>query len=248
MPEGAYRDLRHLVSVRNQYAREVASSKYRIKALLLFEGLAFPDAPASSQWSSRVIAALRELACSAAVRFKLDCLLDSLRFAREQRIRAHKQIRRLLKEEVDLADSVRYLRSVPGVGWVIAYNVLARVGDWRGLRNVREIGAFFGLVPVEHSTGDRTDRGNITRAGDARVRSMLIEGAWSAIRKDEALRAFFRRVASRHPKDRAAKVAIVAVARKMTHRMFAVLTERREYVLNPQAEPKTEAQGEGQTS
>lgn len=239
VPEGVYRDMRHLVSLRNQHARQVQSTMYRIKALLLMQGLQFPSAPAGSQWSRRVVGELRQLECSATLRFHLDSLLDSLQFARQQKLRAHQQIRRLLREHADLGDSVRYLRSIPGVGWVIAYNVLARVGDWRNLRNVRELGAFIGVVPCENSTGDRTERGNITRSGDAKLRSMLIEGAWAAIRKDAELREFFNRICKRHPRDRAAKVAIVAVARKLTHRMYAVLTERREYTAERPA--KTDA-------
>src|SRR5436309_954879 len=67
---------------------------------------------------------------------------------------------------------------------------------YRELRNIRQLGGFLGLVPTEHSTGERTDRGSITRTGDERLRSKMIQASWSAIRKDAELREFFRLIAT----------------------------------------------------
>lgn len=233
IPQGVYRELRHLTQLRQVAVHQLKRDKCRIKALLLLEGIAFPDAPPGSQWSQRVLVELTKLPCTPAVRFKLDRLLESLAFHRQQALKTHQQIRRLCEEDGDIADSMRYLMSLPGIGWIIASYALARIGDWRQLHHAQEIGAFFGLVPTEHSTGERIEKGSITRAGDPVLRSMLIEGAWMAVRKDEELAAFYHRIYHRHPKDRAARKAIVAVARKLTLRMYCVLKERRCYRKNP---------------
>jgi len=124
-----------------------------------------------------------------------------------------------------------FLLSLPGIGWIIAPVLLARIGDWRNLKNVRELAGFIGLTPSEKSTGEKVNKGNITRTGDSYLRNMLIEGAWSSIRKDAELNEFYQRVYSRNPNTIAARKAIVAVARKLTTRIFAVLTERRVYTL-----------------
>lgn len=233
VPRGVYRELRQLVQLRQVHVRQVRGYKCRIKALLLLEGLCFPEGSGSDQWPRWVMRALQELPCTAAVRFKLDRLLETLEFHREQALRAQREIRRFCESEADLADSIRYLMSLPGVGWIIASMTLARIGDWRELRRAQEIGAFMGLVPTENTTGDRVRKGSITKAGDPVLRSMLIEGAWTAIRKDSELRALYQRVYQRHPRDRAARKAIVAVARKLTLRMYSVLKERRFYVMSP---------------
>ncbi len=94
---------------------------------------------------------------------------------------------------------------------------------------MRELAGFIGLTPRENSTGEEVRKGGITHSGDAYLRSILIEGAWSAITKDPELFEFYRQVYNRHPRDRAARKAIVAVARKLTTRIYAVLTERRLY-------------------
>jgi len=232
VPKGAYRELRHLTQLRNSYIKQIKATKCRIKALMLFEGISFPKAPAGSQWSKKVIKRLAELECSPSVRFKLDLLLESLEFNQEQALKSQKEVRKLCNEDADISDSIRYLMSIPGIGWIIASNALARIGDWRELKNVRELGAFFGLTPQEDSTGERSNKGPITRSGDPNLRAMLIEGAWSAIRKDAELAEFYKRIYRRHPKDRAARIAITAVARKLTSRMYCVLKERRLYVIN----------------
>jgi hypothetical protein len=65
----------------------------------------------------------------------------------------------------------------------------------------------------------------------ARLRGKLIQSAWVAIFKDPELREFFERIQKRHPKKYAARKAIVAVARKLTTRIYAVLKQQRPYAL-----------------
>jgi transposase len=234
VPSAVYRELRHLTQLRDTMVRQAAAHKQRIKALLLLEGIDFPLAAAGSQWTLRVKAQLRKLSCSGSVRFKLDQLLDSLEFTEKQVLSSTKEIRRFCREDAELSQSIAYLMSVPGIGWIVASQLLARIGDWREIDNVRQLGSFLGLVPTENSTGDRVDRGSITRLGDGRLRSKLIEAAWSAIRQDTELREFYRSVCRRNPRGRGARIAIVAVARKLSTRIYAVLKNQRPYIIREQ--------------
>src|SRR5207244_3901275 len=88
------------------------------------------------------------------------------------------------------------LESIPGIGSVVAFHLLARIGDPKLLSNNRQIAALLGLVPVEDSTGDRIHRGSITRLGDPAARNKLIESAWTAIRIDPDLKKFYDRIRS----------------------------------------------------
>lgn len=231
VPSHPYRHLRHLIQLRDTFIKEVVAMKLRIKGLLLFEGIPFPPAPAGSQWSFIVKDKLRKLPCSEPVRFKLDRLLESLEFSEKQALQSIQAIRRFCRNDPELSQSIEYLMTISGIGWIVASHLLARIGDPRQIQNVRQLGGFLGLVPTEHSTGDRTARGSITRTGDSRLRGKLIQGAWSAIRQDTELREFYRSVYQRHPRDRAARKAIVAVARKLTTRIYAVLKQQRPYVV-----------------
>lgn len=233
VPPPSYRELRHLVQLRDTQVRQLTATKLRIKSLLLYEGIPFPEAPVSSQWSARVVHELEVLPCSEAVRFKLDQLIGTLYFHFNMAATTQKQIRRLCQKDPELRQSIGLLMSLPGIGWIVAAHSVARLGDWREIENVRSIAGFLGLVSSEHSTGEKVNRGSITRAGDSRLRNKLIQSAWVAIGKDPELRAFYRRIFARHPKKVAARKAIVAVARKLTTRMYAVLKQQRPFVIRP---------------
>jgi transposase len=229
IPTPLYRELRHLTQLRDTLVSEMVRMKQRIKSLLLMEGLEFPPAPAGSQWSFLVKKKLRELPCSSTVRFKLDRLLDSLEFDEKQVLKATREIRRFCQTDAELSQCIAYLKTLPGIGWIVASQLLARVGDWRQIKNIRQLPAFLGLVPTENSTGERTERGSITHTGDGRLRSKLIQASWSAIRQDGELREFFRTVAKKHPRHLGSRVAIVAVAHKLSVRASVVLMKQRPY-------------------
>jgi len=229
VPPQIYRELRHLVQLRDTQVAQLKATKCRIKALLLYEGIPFPAA--NEKWSARVLRELETIPCNASVRFKLDRLLDTLQFHFLTAAKVQKEIRRFCNQEPGLKASITVLTSLPGVGIISATHAVARLGDWRQLENVRQIAGFLGLVSQEHSTGEKENRGPITRIGDQRLRNKLIQCAWTAIRKDPELRAFYRQVYERQPKKVAARKAIVAVARKLTTRMYAVLKQQRPYVI-----------------
>lgn len=229
VPAQSYRELRHLVQLRDTHVAQLKATKQRIKSLLLYEGIPFPAA--NGKWSGRVLPQLEALPCNASVRFKLDQLIDTMQFHFLSAAKVQKQIRHFCQGNRELQQSISFLTSLPGVGTITATHALARLGDWRQIKDVRQIAGFLGLVSSEHSTGNKENRGEITHIGDKRLRSKLIQCAWTAIRKDPELRAFYRRVYERNPKKIAARKAIVAVARKLTTRMYAVLKQQRPFVI-----------------
>jgi len=229
VPTETYRHLRHLTQLRDTFVKQMKATKCRIKSLLLYEGIPFPEAPSSSGWSSKVIGQLESLGCSLLVRFKLDRLLLSLKFFHTNILETTRAIRVFCGSDTELISNIGYLMSIPGIGWATASQLLARIGDWRQLQRVDQLGSFLGLVPRENSTGDEVNRGSITRLGDKRLRNKLIQCAWISIRRDPQLREFYRRIFNRHHNRYAARKAIVAVARKLTSRIFAVLSQQRNY-------------------
>jgi transposase len=227
VPPPSYRELRQLVQLRDTQVAQLRATKCRIKSLLLYEGIPFPEE--NEKWTIRALQALEKIPCNATVRFKLDRLLDALQFHFEMAAKVQKEVRRFCTDEPELRQSVKLLASLPGIGTITATHAAARLGDWRQIKDVRQIAGFLGLVSKEHSTGEKENRGEITRIGDQRLRNKLIQCAWVAIKKDPELRAFYRRIYARQPKKVAARKAIVAVARKLTTRMYAVLKQQRPY-------------------
>lgn len=235
VPDSAYRELRHLAITRQQYVQDAQRTKQRIKSLLLFEAVRLPDhlRQDSKHWSHRFREALKQIPVkNETVRFKLDMHLQDLERQHQNILNVHKQLRHFYKQHPEIQQHVRYLCSIPGFGFVVSTYFLSRIGDPKHLRNPRELGSFAGVVPSEHSTGERQTKGSITHMGDKILRSLLIEAAWVAIRKDQELYQFYSRIRSHNPVSKGSKVAIVAIARKLTHRAHRVLKEQRHYTIH----------------
>ncbi len=101
--------------------------------------------------------------------------------------------------------------SAPGVGAISARILASELGDMRQFSNQKQLAAFLGLTPTEHSSGEKERKGRITRQGRGYLRGVLVEVAWRAIKKDEVLTELYQRIKV----TRGGKRAIVAVARRI---------------------------------
>jgi hypothetical protein len=143
-------------------------------------------------------------------------------------VRRVKEIDRLLVEQAkeDPLDAI--YQSVPGVGPLIARILSAELGDMSQFPNERALFSFTGLTPSEYSTGGHICRGHISRQGSTRLRHMLVEAAWKAVRKDPGMKEYYTKLSERTGKRR----AIVAVARKLAGRIRAALRKEEHYKLD----------------
>ncbi|MGH6869840.1 MAG: transposase, partial [Methylocella sp.] len=106
--------------------------------------------------------------------------------AEARRARLTQQIEELLPNW-SMAPVVMALQAMRGVALVVAVTVVAEVGDFRRFASARQLMAYLGLVPSEHSSGSSVRRGGITKpapggeqgAGNVLARRVLIEGAWT---------------------------------------------------------------------
>src|SRR5215211_7878649 len=71
------------------------------------------------------------------------------------------------------------LQAMRGIAFLSAVVLAAEVGDFRRFANPCQLMAWLGLVPSEHSSGAKVERGGVTKAGNGRARRVLVEGAWS---------------------------------------------------------------------
>lgn len=138
-----------------------------------------------------------------------------------------KKIEQELKHQAKEDPNEEIYRSAPGVGPQSARVLSNELGNMSQFRNERQLFSYTGLTPSEYSTGEAIRRGHITHQGNARVRGILIEIAWRAIEKDQALAQFFNQLFPRTGK----KKAIVAVARKLIGRIRAAFQKGEKYQL-----------------
>lgn len=230
VPSVPYRYFRHLVHLREITLRQVVAAKNRIKGMLLLEGIHFPPATRRCQWAEHVIGDLKRLKMDGPIRLKLDHLIQQMEFSKKELKEITERIQEFCIQDEEIHASMELLMTVPGIAWIVAMHLLSRIGDWTLLENSRQIGAFLGLIPCENSTGESINRGPITRLGDSVARNKLIETAWTAVRTDSELLEVYLRILSTHPGKYGKRQAIVAVARKLTTRIYAVLKYRRPYL------------------
>lgn len=126
-----------------------------------------------------------------------------------------KQLVAQLQQQAQSDPNEVIYRSAPGVGRISARVLSNELGDLATFTNERQLFSYTGLTPSEHSSGEQTHRGAITKQGNRHIRGILLEIAWRAIRHDPALARFFERLHPRTGKQR----AIVAVARKLIGRI-----------------------------
>ena len=112
-------------------------------------------------------------------------------------------------------------RQVPGIGPMSSRVLSNELGDLSQFSNERSLFSYTGLTPSEYSSGERIYRGNISRQGNSKVRCVLVEAAWRAVRKDTELEEVFNQIAARRGKNK----AIVAIARKLVGRARAMFRE-----------------------
>ncbi len=122
---------------------------------------------------------------------------------------------------------VQRLRTQPGVGLLTALAVVHTLEPATRFRRSRQVAAYCGLDPQEHSSGDTQRYGHISKQGNRLLRTLLVEAAYCTVRpkQDEELRRFYFRLLAR----KNSAVAIVAVGRKLALRLYRMLRDEIDY-------------------
>jgi len=131
------------------------------------------------------------------------------------------------KEQVTaLAGVAQALMQLRGIGLIGAWVLASEIFGWRKFRNRREVGALLGLTPTPYSSGNNQREQGISKAGNARARSMLVELAWLWLRYQptSALSLWFMARFSGGGK-RMRRIGIVALARRLAVALWRYSTE-----------------------
>lgn len=152
-----------------------------------------------------------------------------------------------LQAEIDAADRqlaalaahdpvVRRLIGIPGVGPVTAVGFVAALDEVGRFATARHVAGYLGLAPSESSSGEQQRRGRISKTGNPRARTLLVEAGWRLLRSRQPdaapLRAWAERIAAR----RGRAIAAVALARRLARILYAVWRDATEYQVERVAE------------
>ena len=176
VPDEGHEAIRDLVRARAAAVETLRVHKQQVSAFMLKHGRHFPRKKA---WGARYLRWLQEQRFEhPAQQIVLQEAVEAVRLAKERVERLERTIEEFVPAW-SLAPVVRALQALRGVDLIVAVTFVTEIGDLRRFESPRRLMAYLGLVPSERSTGDSVRRGGITKAGNGRVRHMLVESAWT---------------------------------------------------------------------
>ncbi|NDV23479.1 IS110 family transposase [Desulfovibrio sp. JC022] len=194
---------------RHQITDSLRRVKQRIRSLFLALGIAEPAGIDS--WSKSAISALEHQSLPAGAAETRDSLLSELRYLILAQKEVDTKLERLTLEQ-DEAKRIAAMRSVPGVGRVVATTFAAEIYNPKRFNHSKEITSYLGLAPVIRQSGGSKGRATLRPVGQRRLRSLLIEAAWMWKQRDGWAREFYNRILGKHG---VPQKAIAALARKL---------------------------------
>lgn len=227
VPDMEIEGLRSLVRYRKTLVKEINRYKNRTKSLLYYYGIRVPMEleKSSGHWSKRYTTWLKgqELKTEYAAS-TLNSMIETVEHLREKLLKINKQLL-ILEKEGEYSDSMVLLRSVPGVGLIMAITIITELEDIQRFGNLDRLCSFVGLIPRTNSSGDNDKVGQITPRSNRQLRSMLIESSWIAIRQDPALMMRYSELCQRMEPNK----AIIRIAKKLLSRIGYVLKNKEPY-------------------
>jgi transposase len=175
VPDALHEALRDLVRARHAASTDVRRARVRIQAFMLRCDFRFEGKP----WSHRH----RMWLCNRrfahpAQQIAFQTYLNALEYEEQRKVELEKQIRDVL-EHSPWAKLITALQALKGVGPIVAATIIAEVGDFTRFAHPRQLVAYFGLAPGEHSSGSSVRPRGITKAGSSIARTVLCEAAWN---------------------------------------------------------------------
>jgi transposase len=217
VPDPLEEAARDLVRAREDARGDLMRARHRLSKLLLRHGLVYDGSAwtlAHDAWLRRQCFAAEPLALA------FDECYGSVCQAKGRRDTLDRAIADLAGE-APFSDVVSRLVCLRGVSTLTALALTVELGDWERFRP-QSLGPFLGLVPSEHSSGERRRQGAITKTGNSHARRLLVEAAWHQRRPLRASAALERR---RHGQPAAVRARADASARRLHARWHAL--ERR---------------------
>ena len=168
--------IRDLVRAREDALKDIKAAKARLKAFLLRQDIRYGG---RATWGPAHLRWLAEVVCPTTAQqivFQEYVRAVSEHAERLQRLEAELQTQVQTWRWVPVVEAIQALR---GVQFTVAVTLIAELGDLSRFDNPRQLMSYLGLIPSEHTTGERRRQGGITKTGNSHARRALIEGAWA---------------------------------------------------------------------
>ena len=174
VPSVAQEAARDLVRAREDVRGDLMRARHRLSKLLLRQGMVWTGGKA---WTGRHDVWLQSQRFDQPSRqLAFDAAYETMLLTVQRRDRLDQAIT-AMAEDSEYTDLVRRLGCLRGISTLTGFGLAVEIGDWTRFSG-NSIGAFLGLVPTEHSSGQSRSQGSITKTGNRHARRLLIEAAW----------------------------------------------------------------------
>jgi transposase len=215
---------RQLYRMRHRQAHQFAKVKVQIKSFLLMHGIDEPEE--LKNWTLAGVQYLRDMRLLDTLRLSLDELLNDYDYFNSRVKQLSKTIAASLDKGV-LGRRMGLLKTHPGVGAVVSCQFVTELFHYKDFSSAKQLYKYLGLCPRVSQSGERSSSGSINKAANGRLRNNLIQAAWSWVRTDiEASKCFWRIYKNCGGLK---QKAIVAMARKMSGHLWAMLMNDQPY-------------------
>jgi transposase len=183
-----------------------------------------------SRWNKGLLEKLKEIKFEDKLfDLKIGNLLKEYEYIVEQ-IKDSEKIIEKIKEDEELGRRISIIENINGIGIISAVRMSVNLFDEKKrFESDEKLNHYLGLTPSERSSGDKITRGKSGMCGNKQLRSIIIQLAWMTVRKDGSLLDKFDRV---YKKSGSKQKAIVASARKLMTKIYAVIQKEEEYKIN----------------
>jgi transposase len=220
---------RLITRTREQILKQRVRIGNQIKSKLFQFG--FIDSNNETIMSKKFLTSLSTLNLSSELKIVINCLSSTWIFLSERVKEIELELKNQAKKDVHIET---VYQSVPGIGSISSRILANELGDMSQFKNEKSLFSFVGLTPTEHSSGENTRQGHISRQGSSRLRKILVECAWLNISKDPEMEQAFSKISARRGKKRAA----VAVDRRLIGRIRSCFKNNTLYKINLSKEIK----------
>ena len=225
VPKPAVRQWRSLIEYRHNLVGRRTAIKNSIRSIYERQGLSLPSR--TNAWTEQALAELdKEVSAASSEQvwlFQVGCELEQFRQVQQQ----IEQVEEKLKQIAQGSEAVKRLRTAPCVGPRLSEAVAAILDDPHRFKNGRQVGCYAGLTPRRWQSGQSDRQGHVTKAGNPLLRKLLVEIAWLGVQKRTWMLEAYERI--RRGSDKRKKIAIVAVARRLLVRLWAMLRDESEW-------------------
>lgn len=193
VPDGSHEALRDLVRAREAAKADQLRARHRLQKFLLRHGRRAPEGVRA--WTQKHLTWVKGQVHfeHGAQEAALTDFVSEVDHAAERIVRLEKSIDvAILEMPEKMRAVVEGLQSLRGVAQLTAVTIVSELGEVSRFQTARQLMGYTGMVPSEHSSGERTRRGAITKAGNAHLRRVLTEAAWS-YRRRPSVGAILRR-------------------------------------------------------